>query len=208
MRFRRTPRTESVSSRLSDAPRSCASSNSVCTSWRAAAMELRKSAGSVAVRAPPWADGLRIRPPALRPVRPSRRRRACIFGALVPLRLPLQLGNSGVRSTSTTRGSNALPAFGRNHLHGLLERQGAPVLAVRGERVQAIDRRQDARAERNLVALAGPPGIRSRPTSRGARARSAPPDRETAPAPGSRRPPPDGSSSSRTPPASAGRVSR
>ena len=47
-----------------------------------------------------------------------------------------------------------------------------------------------------------------RPIFRDARARSAPPDRGTAPVPESRRPPPDGSSSSRTLPASACRAWR
>lgn len=43
MRFSRTLRTESVSSRLSDVPRSCASSNSSWASCRAAAIWLRNS---------------------------------------------------------------------------------------------------------------------------------------------------------------------
>ena len=41
----RTASTERVSSRLSELPRSCEISNSACTSWRAAAMEVRKSTG-------------------------------------------------------------------------------------------------------------------------------------------------------------------
>ena len=79
--------------------------------------------------------------------------------------------------------------------------------------------RSDASASRQSTAdrMRAPIGISSpfrpsgypcHPISRDARARSAPPDRGTAPAPESPRPPPDGSSSFRTLPASACRASR
>ncbi len=50
-------------------------------------------------------------------------------------------------------GIEGLPGFGRHLAHGFVERQRPPVLAVRSERVQAIHRRQNARANRNAVAL-------------------------------------------------------
>ena len=46
----------------------------------------------------------------------------------------------------------ALAGFGAHDRDRFFERHGAPVLAIRGERVQAIDRRQNPRAHGNLLA--------------------------------------------------------
>ncbi len=69
-------------------------------------------------------------------------------------------------------------------------------------------RRQEYGPPSESVFPSGPADIRFRPTSRGARERSAPPDRGSGLAPESRHPRPGGSSSSRILPASAAPASR
>ena len=151
----RTASTDSVSSRLSELPRSCEISNSACTSWRAAAME----AEEVHRRRRCWTcsggrrRSLRIRrraPVAALHLYFGRELRRCSSCRAPGLSSPAR--RNGAASRSTTCGSNALPDSSCTIFMASSSGRSAAILAVRGERVQAIDRGQNARADGNVFA--------------------------------------------------------
>ena len=150
MLFSRSASSDRVSLRLSELPRSCVSSKRFCTSWRAAAMEARKSAGLslICAAAGVWLSALARGSRALL----DGQLHACRTLGLIGLSQRFQLDDSAVAEfppPGDRKPCRNRPPF----LHRFLQRQRPAVLPVRCQRIQEIHRRQDARADGDVLAL-------------------------------------------------------
>ena len=117
--------------------------------FRAAAIDFRKSAGWLSAK-PGGELSLVSKPTAGRcPFSITKPVESFAFPPLL-FRHPFQIAIAPVQDL--TIGSKDGPPP-RSRPAWLVERQGAPVLTVRRQRIQAIHRGQDPRADRNLFAL-------------------------------------------------------
>src|ERR1043166_1878235 len=151
MRRKRTASTESVSSRLSELPRSCEISNNACTSWRAAAMEVRKSMDA-SLEVPGFGFAAFSKPAAgASPLLIFRSVDSFPAATLWPCAIR---SNSTYRRerASTTRGANALPDSDITTFIASSSGRAPAILPVAGQGVQAVHRREDARANWNFLA--------------------------------------------------------